>query len=72
MSFAKGGIVWRFPVAVQILIAIIGETLLFFCPEFPKWLINRGRIQEAKEALAMIMGTNVEGSSILLLCEEIM
>ncbi|PVF99738.1 general substrate transporter [Serendipita vermifera] len=43
---------WRIPSALQGLSSIIQLLFIWFLPESPRWLINRGRDEEAKEILA--------------------
>lgn len=43
---------WRSPSAFQGLSSLIQVFTVWFCPESPRWLINRGREQEALGILA--------------------
>ena len=61
LSFAPGSVAWRFPLAFQIVFCIFILCLVMSLPESPRWLILRGRDQEAKEVIASI--AEVEGDS---------
>jgi MFS family permease len=59
LSFAPGSVAWRFPLAFQIVFCI---PILFFVmglPESPRWLILKGRDEEAKEVIAAIANVEV-------------
>ncbi|KAH8833252.1 general substrate transporter [Flagelloscypha sp. PMI_526] len=42
---------WRLPLLLQIIPPSIIMTCVWFCPESPRWLISRGRIEEARKIL---------------------
>jgi len=42
---------WRIPCVVQALSAVIQVTLIYTCPESPRWLIKKGRVEEAHKIL---------------------
>lgn len=45
---------WRFPVAFQIVFALVLMLGVFIMPESPRWLVMRGRIEEANDVLARL------------------
>nr|OQO27486.1 hypothetical protein B0A51_06201 [Rachicladosporium sp. CCFEE 5018] len=47
-------IAWRFPIAFQILLALFVAIMIPGLPESPRWLILKGREQEALEVLAAL------------------
>lgn len=51
MSFVDGSVAWRFPIAVQMIFAIGVIFLVFALPESPRWLMTKGRDQEALDVL---------------------
>ncbi|THC93503.1 hypothetical protein EYZ11_007027 [Aspergillus tanneri] len=49
---------WRLPTLIQIIPSAYQGCLIFFCPESPRWLIAKGRFQEAKDILVKYHGEN--------------
>lgn len=71
ISHAEGGVVWRVPIGIQMLFAILGGIMLFLCPESPRWLVKVGRIEEAKYMLSRIRNLDVNDPEIISTIEEI-
>lgn len=46
---------WRFMLGSEILPALVWFLLLFFIPESPRWLAFRGRTEESKQVLRLLM-----------------
>jgi MFS family permease len=53
-------VAWRFPLAFQIFFAAVILGFVMFLPESPRWLILKGREEEAKEVLACLMGDETD------------
>lgn len=51
MSFVSSQAQFRFPIALQILFALVTIGLIVFLPESPRWLIAHGRSSEARHIL---------------------
>ena len=51
MVFTHGQVVWRFPVAFQIVISLLSIVLLFPLPDTPRWYYARKRNEEGDEVL---------------------
>ncbi|KAJ5706743.1 general substrate transporter [Penicillium malachiteum] len=55
---------WRFPLAFQVVLSLVVMVFVMLFPESPRWLIKKGRVEEARAILAAL--ANVEED-----CEEI-
>ncbi|EMD00084.1 hypothetical protein BAUCODRAFT_145396 [Baudoinia panamericana UAMH 10762] len=53
---SKGELNWRFPMATQALPCVIVLAFVWFLPESPRWLMSRGREEEAQRILAKYHG----------------
>jgi sugar porter (SP) family MFS transporter len=53
-------VAWRFPLAFQIFFAAIILVFVMFLPESPRWLILKGREEEALEVLTCLMGDETD------------
>jgi MFS family permease len=49
---------WRIPSIIQCVPSILAIIVLPFMPESPRWLISKGRHEEARETLAIVYGHN--------------
>lgn len=49
---------WRIPSLIQMVPSILSLAVLAFVPESPRWLISKGRHDEAREVLAIMHGNN--------------
>lgn len=58
LSFAPGSVAWRFPLAFQIVFCVFILAFVLGLPESPRWLILRGREDEAREVIAAIADVN--------------
>ncbi|GAA5983286.1 hypothetical protein JCM5350_005868 [Sporobolomyces pararoseus] len=52
--FVQSSFSWRFPIAFQIVFALITIVLLFAIPESPAWLLRHGHADEARVTIAKI------------------
>ncbi|KAL6901132.1 general substrate transporter [Trichoderma evansii] len=66
MSFVGGAIAWRFPIAFQIIFAIVVIILVFALPESPRWLFNHGYESEAIEVLCTVYDKQPEDEYIMV------
>lgn len=53
--FLEGTIRWRFPIAFQSFFTIIVMWGLLYLPDSPRWLVMRGRHNEARNVMARLM-----------------
>lgn len=56
----ESSVSWRFPFAFQIVLSVMTMFFITIFPESPRWLIKKGRQDEAAEILAAIMDTEHE------------
>ena len=54
MSFTTGSVSWRFPLAMSAFWALIVIFTVPMLPESPRWLVKKGRIEEARETLSAL------------------
>jgi hypothetical protein len=66
-SFLHGDIVWRFPIAFQLVFSIILFLTVPWLPESPRWLLAHGYEDEAVNVLIALEGdgTTAEDSVII-------
>ncbi|KAL4932828.1 sugar porter family MFS transporter [Aspergillus undulatus] len=54
IAFADGPVAWRFPLAFQLVFIIMIYLVIPFLPESPRWLVIKGRDEEALRILSDI------------------
>ncbi|KAK7541511.1 general substrate transporter [Phyllosticta citricarpa] len=64
MSFAGGGVSWRFPIALQFLFIFVLWATVPWLPESPRWLMARGDIKQANQILADLEDMEVDSPYI--------
>ncbi|KAK9311389.1 general substrate transporter [Lipomyces starkeyi] len=63
---------WRLPTLIQVVPSAYQFCLIFFCPESPRWLIAKGRLQEARDILIKYHGECDPNSELVAFeCAEI-
>ncbi|GJN71813.1 hypothetical protein PLIIFM63780_005850 [Purpureocillium lilacinum] len=63
---------WRLPTLIQIIPSAYQLILIFFCPESPRWLIAKGKVDKAREILIKYHGECDPNSELVAFeCAEI-
>ncbi|AEO53730.1 hypothetical protein MYCTH_2295444 [Thermothelomyces thermophilus ATCC 42464] len=65
-SYGPPDLVWRFPIAFQIIFAIFITGPMFFLPESPRWLLSHQRVEEADKVIAAIRGYELDSDETVL------
>ncbi|KXX80422.1 Sugar transporter STL1 [Madurella mycetomatis] len=60
-SYGPDDLVWRFPIAFQVIFAVFIIFPMTFLPESPRWLLSHQRIEDADRVISAIRGYE-EGS----------
>jgi SP family xylose:H+ symportor-like MFS transporter len=55
---ATAGVEWRWMFGVQAFPAVLYWMLLFLCPRSPRWLVAKGRVDEARAVLQQLTTTD--------------
>lgn len=73
-SFLRGNVVWRFPIAFQLVFSIILFSTIPWLPESPRWLLAHGYEQEGVGVLIALEGdgATAQDSRIVNQKEEIL
>ncbi|KAJ5689466.1 hypothetical protein N7462_003858 [Penicillium macrosclerotiorum] len=71
LSFTTGSLAWRLPSAFPILLSSTVLGFIIILPESPRWLIQVGRISEAREIMAALEDTSVTDGKIEASVEEV-
>lgn len=64
ISHTTGSVTWRFPLALSSLWSIIILLTTPHMPESPRWLIRKGKVEEARQTLAALKGTEIDDAGI--------
>ncbi|KAI0145022.1 sugar transporter family protein [Pestalotiopsis sp. NC0098] len=63
-SFADGSVAWRTPLAFQIVFCLIILSTIWAMPESPRWLILKGREEDAIEVLAALADAEPDAKEV--------
>ncbi|SOV03103.1 related to quinate transport protein [Ustilago sp. UG-2017a] len=67
----KSSAMWQIPFALQCLPGVLFIVSLFFQPESPRWLVERGRNEEARSSLARINRASLHDPVVVGILREI-
>ncbi|KAJ5715275.1 general substrate transporter, partial [Penicillium malachiteum] len=71
LAYAEGSVVWRLPLAFPAVLCLISIAFAPFWPESPRWLIKVGRIDEAREVIAILLDESSESEGVVRQIEEV-
>jgi hypothetical protein len=57
---------WRLPIAIQSALAFLAAALCCLVPPSPRWLINKGRVDQARQIIARLGLDDDEQRQLLL------
>ena len=60
----NNSISWRFPLGFQIGLSLMVMVFVFLLPESPRWLIKKGRLEEARHILAALDDVELDSEII--------
>ncbi|KAJ4344659.1 uncharacterized protein N0V89_012403 [Didymosphaeria variabile] len=70
--YANSSLQWRFPVSCQILFSILVLSLSPWLCESPRWLAQRGRVDEAKNIISRLLDKPLDDEEVLGQLQEIL
>ncbi|CAI7576453.1 unnamed protein product [Penicillium bialowiezense] len=71
LTFVEGSVTWRLPLAFPAFLCLISLSWAPVWPDSPRWLIKKGRIDEARDVLALLLDTEVTSEEVVRQIEEI-
>ncbi|GAA87146.1 sugar transporter STL1 [Aspergillus luchuensis IFO 4308] len=59
-----GSVAWRVPLAIPGFISLIPMFSIFFLPESPRWLVQKGRLEQARTTLVSLSDASVRPEDV--------
>ena len=59
-----GSVAWRVPLAIPGLVSLIPMFSIFFLPESPRWLVQKGRLEQARATLVSLNNTSAQSEDV--------
>ncbi|RDK40627.1 general substrate transporter [Aspergillus phoenicis ATCC 13157] len=60
----SGSVAWRVPLAIPGLVSLIPMFPIFFLPESPRWLVQKGRLEQARATLVSLSGASAASEDV--------
>lgn len=64
ISHTSGSVTWRFPLALSALWSLVILLTTPHMPESPRWLLRKGKVDEARQTLAALKGVSEDDGSV--------
>lgn len=65
LSYANSSVSWRLPISLQILFALFVLIAMSGLPESPRYLITKGKVNEARFILSQVYDTSINDTEML-------
>lgn len=65
-SYGSDEFLWRFPIALQIIFAVIICGGMTFLPESPRWLLSHERYEDAEKVIAALRGAERDSPEVAM------
>lgn len=65
-SYGPPDLTWRFPIAFQIIFALIISIPMYYLPESPRWLLTHERYEEADIVISALRGYELDSAETAL------
>ncbi|KAM5342291.1 hypothetical protein ACJ41O_013257 [Fusarium nematophilum] len=59
-SYGSADLVWRFPIAFQVVFGLVLCIAMIWLPESPRWLLTHERYEDAEKVIAAIRGYEID------------